>query len=128
MPTFNLKTSQLNHLKKAQFYTNFACNSNDIVTQTFVTKAPFLFCLWPQEFGHGTDHNLVLNTFSRAFHLIGKNRELLDILADHFIRFGKIRMPEILLICSLYVDMANLREERILSEGIEKTKELKEAH
>lgn len=128
-PTLNLKLSKLTHLKKAHFYTNFACNSNDIATQKFVTKAPFVFYLRPQEFGHGTDHNLILNTFSRAFRLIGKNRELLDILADHFIRFGKIRMPEILRICSLYVDMANFREQSsILSEGIEKTKQSKQAH
>ena len=97
----------------------FAYNSNNIVTQT-------LGHLWPQEFSHGTHHNLVLNTFSRTFNLIGKNRELFDILADHFIRFGKIRMPEILRICRLYVEMSNLQGQNyIFSEEIEKNKAIK---
>ena len=63
---------------------------------------------WPRELGYGMSHNIVLNTFSRAFHLIGKNRELLDVLADHLIRFEKIRIPEIVRICSLYVDTLNV--------------------
>lgn len=97
----------------------FAYNSNNIVTQT-------LGHLWPQEFSHGTHHNLVLNTFSRTFNLIGKNRELFDILADHFIRFGKIRMPEILRICRLYVEMSNFqRQNYIFSEEIERNKAIK---
>ena len=98
---------------------SFAYNSNNIVTQT-------LGHLWPQEFSHGTHHNLVLNTFCRTFNLIGKNRELFDILADHFIRFGKIRMPEILRICRLYVEMSNLQgQNHIFSEEIEKNKAIK---
>ena len=117
LPTLNLNLFKSTHSKKAQFYTNFACNSSNIVTQKLVTKPSSLFYLWPQEFGHGTSHNLVLNTFSQAFNLIGKNRELLDILADHFIRFGKIRMPEISRISLLYVDMTNFQEKNfILSE------------
>lgn len=63
--------------------------------------------LWPQELGYGMCHTLVLNTFSQAFNIIGRNRELLDLLTDHLIRFGKIRAPEILRLCSLYIDLAN---------------------
>ena len=68
---------------------------------------PMSASLWPQEMGYGVCHGLVLNTFSRAFNLLSRNRELLDILTDHFIRFGKIRAPEILRICSFYVDTVN---------------------
>lgn len=63
---------------------------------------------WPQGLSYGMSHNLVLNTFTQAFNVIHKNRELLDILADHLIRFGKIRAPEISRICSLYVDTTNV--------------------
>ncbi len=113
----NINLFQSTYLKKAEFYsyTNLACNSNKKVTQTLTTKTEFLFDLCTQEFGDGTSHSLLLNIFSRAFNIIGKNRELLDILADHFIRFGKIRMPEILRICSLYVDMANRQKQSYVS-------------
>lgn len=71
-------------------------SSDHVLTQRFAQ-------MWPQELGYGTCHNLVLNTFSRAFQLISKNRELLDILADHLVRYEKIRIPEISRICSFYV-------------------------
>nr|YP_010732233.1 cell division protein [Watanabea sichuanensis]WDY13147.1 cell division protein [Watanabea sichuanensis] len=47
-------------------------------------------------------HNLVTTSFYTAFLLLDENRELLDFLADHLIRFQKLRKHEILRICSLF--------------------------
>ena len=85
--------------------TERCCTKTLFLRDKILTPIPT--CLWPQELGYGICHGLVLNTFYRAFNLLGKNRELLDILTDHLIRFGKIRAPEILRICALYVDTAN---------------------
>ena len=59
--------------------------------------------VWSKKLGYDVCHTLIMNSFYRTFNLLGENRELLDILADHLIRFGKIRTPEISRICSLYV-------------------------
>lgn len=75
--------------------------SRNVLTQRFAH-------MWPPELGYKMCHYLVFNTFFRAFHLIGQNRELLDVLADHFIRFEKIRMPEISRLFSFYVNQSNL--------------------
>nr|YP_010732083.1 cell division protein [Massjukichlorella minus]WDY12997.1 cell division protein [Massjukichlorella minus] len=48
-------------------------------------------------------HNTVINCFYRAFNLLNDNRELLDLLADHLIRFKILRSYEIEKICSLYI-------------------------
>ena len=48
-------------------------------------------------------YNVVMNCFYKAFNLLSDNRELLDFLADHFIRFKVLRSPEMSTICSLYL-------------------------
>nr|YP_009104968.1 cell division protein [Watanabea reniformis]AIT93563.1 cell division protein [Watanabea reniformis] len=47
-------------------------------------------------------HCLVTACFYTAFLLLDENRELLDFLADHLMRFQKLRKHEILRICSLF--------------------------
>ncbi|RYX79767.1 hypothetical protein EON70_00165 [bacterium] len=90
------------------------CKNEVFATQRNATQRDFYkkqsnrVHLLPQEFNYGVRHNLLLNTLSQALNLIGKNRELLDILTDHLVRFGKIRVPEVLRICSLYVDDKSL--------------------
>ena len=95
------------------------CTSADQFFNKRLTKAPLLYELgsieyektstqrlrnvWPQELGYSIFHNIVLNTFSRAYNLLSRNRELRDVLADHFIRFEKIRMPELSNMCKFYI-------------------------
>ena len=47
-------------------------------------------------------HCLVTACFYTAFLLLDENRELLDFLADHLMRYKKLRKHEILRICSLF--------------------------
>ena len=47
-------------------------------------------------------HQLVTTCFYTSFLHLDENRELLDFLADHLIRFQKLRKHEILRICSLF--------------------------
>ena len=47
-------------------------------------------------------YNVVMNCFYKSYNLLNENRELLDLLADHFIRFRILRSPEISKICRLY--------------------------
>lgn len=48
-------------------------------------------------------YNVVINCFYKSYNLLNQNRELLDLLADHFIRFQILRSPEISKICALYL-------------------------
>ena len=42
----------------------------------------------------------IINCFYSAFNLLSENREMLDMLADHLIRFHKVRSYEIVRLCS----------------------------
>ena len=48
-------------------------------------------------------HNVLINCFNTAFNLLSDNRELVDLVADHLLRFKKCRSHEISKICSLYL-------------------------
>lgn len=47
--------------------------------------------------------NMVMSCFYAAFHLLHENRELLDVFADHLIRFQILRAHEIVRTCSAYL-------------------------
>lgn len=92
-------------------HTLFACKSeafarrykNFVYTKaSLIRTTSFLHNMYTQELGDSC-HNLVLYTFSRACNCIGKNRELLDLLADHLIRFEKIRVSDLARIRGLYI-------------------------
>ena len=42
----------------------------------------------------------IINCFYSAFNILSENREMLDMLADHLIRFHKVRSYEIVRLCS----------------------------
>lgn len=47
-------------------------------------------------------HNAVMSSFYQAFSLVNKNRELLDMFADHLVRFQTLRSYEMSNICSSF--------------------------
>jgi SpoVK/Ycf46/Vps4 family AAA+-type ATPase len=69
-------------------------------------------------------HCLVTACFYTAFLLLDENRELLDFLADHLMRYKKLRKHEILRICSLFqLEMSGEHNYTVGTENDKQTRQ-----